>query len=143
MSIVQIGSTLKAKLEDFMKTKTLELTNGIVGLIGGIILLFGPFVLLTTAVSDVASKDSAATSTSGAAILLTLVKIAILVLGIVAAVLYKDKNLVKTAPNVLMIVGGAVAFIPLLGWAGGIVAIVGGSLYLASLKNFKKNEELI
>lgn len=126
-----------------MKSKNLALTNGIVGLVGGIILLFGPFMLLTTAVSDVASNNSAATSTSGAAMFLTIVKIAILVLGIIAAVMYKNKNLVKTAPNVLLIVGGAVSFVPFLGWAGGIVSIVGGALYLASLKNFKKNEELI
>ena len=126
-----------------MKSKNLALTNGIVGLIGGIILLFGPFVLLTTAVSDVAAENSFATGTTGAALFLNLIKIAILVLGIVAAVMYKDKNLVKTAPNVLLIVGGAVAFIPFLGWTGGIVSIVGGALYLASLKNFKKKDDVI
>ncbi|GAF40388.1 prophage Lp1 protein 6 [Agrilactobacillus composti DSM 18527 = JCM 14202] len=44
----------------------------------------------------------------------------------------------KTAAHVLLIVGGAVALIPFLGWAGGILAIIGGALYLTSLKNFKQ-----
>lgn len=119
-----------------METKNLALTNAIVGIIGGIILLFGPLVLLTTAVSDVASENAMATSTTGAALFLNIIKIAILVLGIVATVMYKDKTLVPTAPNVLLIVGGAIAFIPFLGWIGGIIAIVGGALYIATLKHF-------
>lgn len=121
-----------------MKSKSLALANGIVGLIGGIILIFGPFLLLGGAVSDAAANSSTASSTFGVSGFLTIVKIAILALGIIAIIFYKGTNLVKTAAHVLLIVGGGVAFIPFFGWAGGIVAIVGGSLYLASLKNFKK-----
>lgn len=118
-----------------MKKKTLALANGIVGLIGGILLLFGPFLLVGGAIMDAeASSPSTILGVSG---FLTIVKIAILVLGIIAIVFYKGTNLVKTAAHVLLIVGGAVALIPFLGWAGGIVTIIGGSFYLASLKNFK------
>ena len=74
-------------------------------------------------------------------IIFILVKIAILVLGIVGLITYKGTGLVKTAAHVLLIVGGAVALIPLLGIAGGIVSIVGGALYLASLKNFKTDAQ--
>ena len=66
------------------------------------------------------------------------VKIAILVLGIVGSVYYKDDDRIGSAPNVLLIVGGALAIIPFLGWVGGILAIIGGSLYLASLKKFQE-----
>lgn len=38
-----------------MKLKTLALISGIVGLVGGILLLIGPFVLLGTAVNTVAT----------------------------------------------------------------------------------------
>ena len=48
---------------------------------------------------------------------------------------------VKTSANVLLIVGGAVSLIPALGWVGGILAIIGGSIYLANLKNFNIQRE--
>ena len=38
-----------------MKSKTLALISGIVGLVGGILLLIGPFVLLGTAVNTAAT----------------------------------------------------------------------------------------
>lgn len=113
-----------------MKTKSLALVNGIVGLVGGILLLLGPFFIVGT----VATLRSDAMS--GSVLLLNLIKIAILVLGIVAIVYYKGDERVGVAPSVLMIVGGAIALVPLLGWIGGIIAIIGGSLYLASLKKF-------
>ena len=65
-----------------------------------------------------------------------LIKIAILALGIIGAVYYKGMDEVKTSSNVLLIVGGAISLIPALGWVGGILAIIGGSIYLANLKNF-------
>lgn len=69
-------------------------------------------------------------------IALYLIKIAILALGIIGAVYYKGMDEVKTSSNVLLIVGGAISLIPALGWVGGILAIIGGSIYLANLKNF-------
>ncbi|CIW04957.1 integral membrane protein [Streptococcus pneumoniae] len=39
-----------------------------------------------------------------------------------------------------MIVSGEVSLIPFLGWVGGILAIIGGSLFLATLKKFKSEE---
>lgn len=126
-----------------MKTKTLALVNGIVGLVGGIILLVGPFFILGTALGTAATTlDASATSgaTAGSAVILTLLKIAVLVLGILAIVYYKGDERVGAAPSVLMIVGGAVGIIPLLGWVGGILAIIGGSLYLGTLKKFKSQE---
>lgn len=126
-----------------MKTKTLALVNGIVGLVGGIILLVGPFFILGTAIGTAATTlDASATSgaTAGSAVILTLLKIAVLVLGILAIVYYKGDERVGAAPSVLMIVGGAVGIIPLLGWVGGILAIIGGSLYLGTLKKFKPQD---
>ncbi|KRL00115.1 hypothetical protein [Liquorilactobacillus capillatus] len=118
-----------------MKSQKLVLTNGIVGLVGGIVLLFGGWFVIGGAISDVANNTTS--GTSGMAIILEILKIAILALGIIAAVYYKGDARVGTAPSVLLIVGGAVALIPFLGWIGGIVSIVGGSIYLAKLKNFK------
>ena len=112
-----------------MKTKTLAVTNGVVGLIGGIFLLFAFWFIV-----GVASSGSEA-----AIVLMTLfvylVKLALL-LGIVGAVYYKGDTPVGTAPSVLLIVGGAISLIPFLGWIGGILGIIGASLYLASLKKF-------
>ena len=74
------------------------------------------------------------------ALLLNALKIANLVLGIIAIVYYKGDNRVGAAPSVLMIVFGGVSLIPFLGWVGGILVIIGGSLFLATLKKFKSEE---
>lgn len=62
-------------------------------------------------------------------------KIANLVLGIIAIVYYKGDERVGVAPSELLIVGGSVAIIPFLGWIGGIIVLIGGSLFLGYLKN--------
>lgn len=117
-----------------MKTKTLALFSGIVGLVGGILLLLGPFFIIGTAAAT-ASSDA----TAGSIILLNALKIANLVLGIIAIVYYKGDERVGVAPSVLLIVGGAVALIPFLGWIGGIIVLIGGSLFLGTLKKFNIN----
>jgi len=114
-----------------MKSNKLALANGIVGLAGGIILLLGGWFVIGGAASGEDVLNVIVT-------FLNLLKIAILVLGIYGAIYYKGAEEVGTAPNVLMIVGGAIALVPFLGWIGGIISIVGGSLYLATLKKFKK-----
>ncbi len=124
-----------------MKTKSFALMCGIVGLAGGIFLLIAPVILLGSVATDlsnsVLSNNVTTTSTSLAVTLPTIVKIAILVLGIISLPYYKGDQRVGVAAGINMIVGGAVALVPGLGWAGGIVAIVGGSLFLTKLKNFK------
>ena len=82
---------------------------------------------------------TASTTVAGVAgvLLPTVLKIAILILGIVAIVYYKGESRVGSAPSVLLIVGSVVGLIPFLGWIGGIVLVIGGALYLSSLKQFK------
>lgn len=128
-----------------MKGKQLVLINGLIGLIGGIFLLLGVFFIASSITNDTLDTLSnfadgrssiSTSSTTFISILLFLVKLAILGFGIVGAINLKGDTRIGSAPHILLIVGGAVAIIPFLGWAGGIVAIVGGSLYLAKLKNF-------
>ncbi|KRN19669.1 hypothetical protein IV79_GL001387 [Pediococcus claussenii] len=115
----------------FVKTKSIALTNGVVGLAGGIVLLFGIWFMAGGAATG---GDN---GTGGMILFLEILKIAILALGIIGVVYYKGDLRVGTAPDVLLIVGGAISLIPLLGWVGGILAIIGGSLFLSKLKNFK------
>lgn len=92
-----------------------------VGLIGGICLVFGMFFMLI----------GAAAGDAGASIMwwiLELIRIAGIVIGIVALNTYKQMP--KAAP-VCVLVGGAVALLPLMGWIGGIVMIVGGGIGLS------------
>ncbi|MFD1393777.1 hypothetical protein ACFQ3L_09385 [Lacticaseibacillus jixianensis] len=117
-----------------MKTKTLIQTDGIYGLVAGIILLVAPFVITASAIGDVANGNANNTSTWG--IIFLLLKLAALALGIYTLTYYKGSAEVKPAAGVLLTVGGGVALIPLLGWVGGIVIIVGGGIALANLKNF-------
>lgn len=126
-----------------MKTKALARVNAIFGLISGIVLLLAPLVMFMIAVgAAAATEDSDATVgiLTIFSIILALVKIAVLVLGIVSIVYYKDDESVTPAPSVLFIVGGSVGLIPFLGWVGGILTIIGGSLYFGLLKKFEIQE---
>lgn len=126
-----------------MKTDTLARVNAIFGLISGIVLLLAPLVMFMIAVgAAAATEDSDATVgiLTIFSIILALVKIAVLVLGIVSIVYYKDDERVTPAPSVLFIVGGSVGLIPFLGWVGGILTIIGGSLYFGLLKKFDVQE---
>lgn len=117
-----------------MKTKTLALTNGIVGLVGGIFLLIAIWFIFGVA----ATNSSEATGLMTAFVYI--VKIALLVLGILGIVYYKGDSRVGSAPSVLLIVGGAISLVPFLGWVGGILTIIGGSIYLGTLKKFSVDE---
>lgn len=126
-----------------MKTNTLARVNAIFGLIAGIVLLLGPLVMFMIAVGVAAvTEDPDATDSILRIfiIIFSLVKIAVLVLGIVSIVYYKDDERVTPAPSVLFIVGGSVGLIPFLGWVGGILTIIGGSLYFGLLKKFEIQE---
>ena len=126
-----------------MKTKALARVNAIFGLISGIVLLLAPLVMFMIAVgAAAATEDSDATVgiLTIFSIILALVKIAVLVLGIVSIVYYKDDERVTPAPSVLFIVGGSVGLIPFLGWVGGILTIIGGSLYFGLLNKFEIQE---
>ena len=119
-----------------MKTKTLAQVDGFIGIIAGAILAFLPiFILFIAAISE--DEDLAGFVLGIIFIVFTLVKIATLILGILSLVYYKDDKRISLAPSILFIVGSVVALIPFFGWIGGIVLVIGGALYLASLKQFK------
>ena len=119
-----------------MKTKTLAQVDGFIGIIAGAILAFLPiFMVFLAAISE--DEDAAGLILGIIFIVFSLVKIATLILGILSLVYYKDDNRISLAPSILFIVGSVVALIPFLGWIGGIVLVIGGALYLSSLKQFK------
>lgn len=122
-----------------MKTKTLAQVDGFIGIIAGAILAFLPiFMVFLAAISE--DEDAAGLILGIIFIVFSLVKIATLILGILSLVYYKDDNRISLAPSILFIVGSVVALIPFLGWIGGIVLVIGGVLYLASLKQFRIEE---
>ena len=119
-----------------MKTKTLAQVDGIIGIIAGALLAFLPiFIIFLAAISE--DDDVAGLLLGIIFIVFSLVKIATLILGILTLVYYKDDKRISLAPSILFIVGSVVALIPFFGWIGGIVLVIGGALYLASLKQFK------
>ena len=122
-----------------MKTKALAQVDGIIGIIAGALLAFLPiFIIFLAAISE--DEDVAGLVLGIIFIVFSLVKIATLILGILSLVYYKDDNRISLAPSILFIVGSVVALIPFFGWIGGIVLVIGGALYLASLKQFKIEE---
>ena len=119
-----------------MKTKTLAQVDGFIGIIAGAVLDFLPFfIIFLAAISE--DEDVAGLILGIIFIVFSLVKIATLILGILTLVYYKDDKRISLAPSILFIVGSVVALIPFFGWIGGIVLVIGGALYLASLKQFK------
>ena len=122
-----------------MKTKTLAQGDGFIGIIAGAILAFLPiFMVFLAAIFE--DEDAAGLILGIIFIVFSLVKIATLILGILSLIYYKDDNRISLAPSILFIVGSVVALIPFLGWIGGIVLVIGGALYLASLKQFRIEE---
>ena len=122
-----------------MKTKTLAQVDGFIGIIAGAILAFLPiFMVFLAAISE--DEDAAGLILGIIFVVFSLVKIATLILGILSLIYYKDDNRISLAPSILFIVGSVVALIPFLGWIGGIVLVIGGALYLASLKQFRIEE---
>ena len=119
-----------------MKKKTLAQLDGIIGLVTGTILTILPIIIIMIA-SIFDNEEVAGVILGIIFIVFSLVKIGILILGILSLIYYKDDNRISIAPSVLLIVGSALALVPLLGWIGGIVIIVGASLFLGSLKKFK------
>ena len=119
-----------------MKKKTLAQLDGIIGLVTGTILTILPIIIIMIA-SIFDNEEVVGIILGIIFIIFSLVKIGILILGILSLIYYKDDNRISIAPSVLLIVGSALALVPLLGWIGGIVIIVGASLFLGSLKKFK------
>jgi len=122
-----------------MKTKTLAQVDGFIGIIAGAILAFLPiFMVFLAAIFE--DEVAAGLILGIIFVVFSLVKIATLILGILSLVYYKDDNRISLVPSILFIVGSVVALIPFLGWIGGIVLVIGGALYLASLKQFRIEE---
>ena len=119
-----------------MKKKTLAQLDGIIGLVTGTILTILPIIIIMIA-SIFDNEEVVGVILGIIFIVFSLVKIGILILGILSLIYYKDYNRISIAPSVLLIVGSALALVPFLGWIGGIVIIVGASLFLGSLKKFK------
>ena len=119
-----------------MKKKTLAQLDGIIGLVTGTILAILPIIIIMIA-SIFDNEEVVGVILGIIFIIFSLVKIGILILGILSLIYYKDDNRISIAPSVLLIVGSALALVPLLGWIGGIVIVVGASLFLGSLKKFK------
>ena len=119
---------------DSKKLKNLASVNGIVGLGGGIFLLFATPITVSATLNQSMMVANLAVSA------FFMIKVAIFVLGIVGVVQFKKSPVVSNSPSVLMMVGGSIAIIPLLEWIGGILAIIGGSLFLSSIKKFDSVE---
>ena len=119
-----------------MKKKTLAQLDGIIGLVTGTILTILPIIIIMIA-SIFDNEEVVGVILGIIFIIFSLVKIGILILGILSLIYYKDDNRISIAPSVLLIVGSALSLVPFLGWIGGIVIIVGASLFLGSLKKFK------
>lgn len=118
-----------------MDNKKLAKTNGVVGLIGGVVLLLAPFILVAAIGMDVVGESTS--NTSLLTIFTKAIKVASIVLGILGLINFKREPNVGSAPSILVLLGGVIGIIPMLGWIGGILLIIGGSLNLGSINKIE------
>lgn len=111
----------------FDKVRNLYKTTTLVNFVGGLIVLFAGFIELGLAVTSPGGFF-----TFGA--ILFILKLVMLGLAIYSLTVYKNDVRIKNTAVVVMIVGAALSIIPLLGFVGSIVSIVGGSIGLANIK---------
>ena len=128
-----------------MKIKKLIQIEGIIGIITGLLLIilyiisriFWPLIFaLSSYVFD--GEEGFFVILGIISNVYSILSVGILILGVLSLFYYfKNDKRISLAPSILFIVGSVVALIPFLGWIGGIVLVIGGALYLASLKQFK------
>ena len=103
------------------------MTNGILGIAGGVLIFLATFIFVLAYAID-ASYDGRVASVL-TYVFYTCLKLAILILGIVSLVYYKEAPRLNVAPHVLFIVGGAILF--LVGLAVSLLSPAEGSIFLA------------
>lgn len=135
-----------------MTVKTLIKTDGILGLVLGILMVVAPFVfsLIFTAahVTEIASEelmdsDIQQMLVSSPAYLMMLIIIGIfaitlMIMGIVTLVQRKKEPKIRVSVGVLLITAVIGTLIPLI---GGILGIVGGSLALSNIKRLASDKD--
>lgn len=135
-----------------MTVKTLIKTDGILGLVLGILMVVAPFVfslIFTTAhVTEIASEelmdsDIQQMLVSSPAYLMMLIIIGIfaitlMIMGIVTLVQRKKEPKIRVSVGVLLITAVIGTLIPLI---GGILGIVGGSLALSNIKRLASDKD--
>lgn len=113
-----------------MKDKRVLQIISIVGIIGGILLIFAVFFL---AGSVIFFRFGMALMFS---YIFFLLKIIILLSGLTGFFYYNRDTRVGVAPTVLLIVGGGIAMLPFLGWLGGVLSLLGGIIGTFKLNRF-------
>lgn len=135
-----------------MTVKTLIKTDGILGLVLGILMVVAPFVfslIFTTAhVTEIASEelmdsDIQQMLVSSPVYLMILIIIGIfaitlMIMGIVTLVQRKKEPKIRVSVGVLLITAVIGTLIPLI---GGILGIVGGSLALSNIKRLASDKD--
>lgn len=135
-----------------MTVKTLIKTDGILGLVLGILMVVAPFVfsLIFTAthVTEIASEELTDSDiqqmlVSSPAYLMILIIIGIfaitlMIMGIVTLVQRKKEPKIRVSVGVLLITAVIGTLIPLI---GGILGIVGGSLALSNIKRLASDKD--
>ncbi|AYF99867.1 hypothetical protein [Lactococcus allomyrinae] len=126
-----------------MKRRKLTKANGIIGIVGGAFLflasiIFKVLLYRKTNNYSMPSDDVLSVVVIGGAVIVTVIKISLIVLGIISRKYHKGMQAFNNASYILLIIGGAIGLIGRLGWLGGVFAIIAGIFYLHNLKRSDK-----
>ncbi|MGT2928681.1 hypothetical protein ACVR1G_00230 [Streptococcus dentasini] len=120
--------------------RTLAKANGLLGVIGGVIACICTGILTVYILMN--GNDAEQLAKSGVVFLsfpTYIIRIAALVMGIIATVKFKANKNVPLAAHILFIVAFPAGFI--LGFFADLCIIIAGIIYLVSLKNFDQPQD--
>ncbi|EGF14012.1 insulin activator factor [Streptococcus sanguinis] len=121
-----------------MKSNKLLLVNGVVSILGGLLILYASSKRWHWKIVALVPK---LVENSGWGGLIVLISLLFLGLSIVGMAHYSENSRVNKMSHKLLFFAFLAGVIPFLGEAAGLLAIISGSLYLQDLQNFKSNDK--
>ena len=121
-----------------MKSNKLLLVNGIVSILGGLLILYASSERWDWKVVDLVPK---LVENSGWGGLIILISLLFLCLSLAGMAHYSEEPRVNKMSHKLLFVAFLAGVIPFLGEAAGLLALISGSFYLQDLQKFKSEDK--
>ena len=121
-----------------MKSNKLLLVNGVVSILGGLLILYASSKRWHWKIVALVPK---LVENSGWGGLIVLISLLFLGLSIVGMAHYSENSRVNKMSHTLLFFAFLAGVIPFLGEAAGLLAIISGSLYLQDFQKFKSEDK--
>ena len=123
-----------------MKSNKLLLVNGVVSILGGLLILYASSKRWHWKIVALVPK---LVENSGWGGLIVLISLLFLGLSIVGMAHYSENSRVNKMSHKLLFVAFLAGVIPFLGEAAGLLALISGSFYLQDFQKFKSEDKAV